>query len=42
MVRQLAMTLRGAEPAECEEECAHCKAGDKYPGFGLSSGNGQT
>lgn len=33
--------LRVAEPAEREELCAHCEAADKYPGFGVLSGNGQ-
>lgn len=31
--------LRGAEPAECAELCAHCEAGDKHPGNGLLTGN---
>lgn len=33
--------LRGAEPAESAELCAHCEAGDKHPGYGLLTGNGQ-
>lgn len=29
--------LRGVEPAEC----AHCEVGDKHPGCGQLTGNGQ-
>lgn len=32
--------LRGAEPAECAELCAHCEAGDKHPGYNMLTGNG--